>query len=199
MLEINSDWIKSERARLELVMAELIASHVDQGALRDYGAYPTVNAGYKISGKVVPDLFLEFEKRFVNACGILGDVALEISAFGICNAFLDRASKESDGHLVQLLTMTQAFGVISGFLAAKKKRGEAARPGAKARAEKYKRKREEIRFLLFSMDGLSDMSADAAAEEMIGKVKNISHRSIADTIRKERAVCNANRTSDDAN
>lgn len=198
MLEINGDWIKSERARLESVMAELIASHVDQGALRDYGAYPTANAGYKVSGKVAPELFLEFEKRFVNACGIFGDVALEISAFGVCNAFLDRASKESGGHLVQLLTMAQAFGVISGFLAAKKKKSAAAKPGAKARSEKYESEREKVRFLLFDMEGVADMSADAAAEEMIGKV-GLSHRTIADTIRKERAVCNANGTCNNAN
>lgn len=198
MLEINSNWIESERARLELVMAELIASHVDQDALRDYGAYPTVNSGYRVSGKVVPELCLEFEKRFVTACGIFGDVALEISAFGVSNAFLDKPSKEGCGQLVQLLTMTQAFGVISGFLAAKKKKSAAARPGAKARSAKYESEREKVRFLLFSMDGLSDMSADAAAEEMIGKV-DLSHRSIADTIRKERVVCDANRTCNDAN
>jgi hypothetical protein len=171
MFEINSDWLESERTRLEYVMTELISCHVDQDTLREYGAYPTINAGYKLAGKVAPEIYQNFEKRFVAACGIFGEVGLEISAFGICNAYLDKPSKEPGNQLTQLLTMVQAFGVISGFLVAQRKKSAAAKPGAKARSEKYESQREKVRFLLYDMEGLDSMSADAAAEHMIGKVE----------------------------
>jgi len=189
LIEFRSRWVDEERKRISLRMGELIFPIVDWDEFMEYGAFPMVNA----MGIYEPDLVAE--ARFKKACGILGRVAFPLSCFGVTNNLLahDKKIKVEEAALM-LMTLVESFGIVQGYLIGFAKKRSAARIAAEARAKEFDKKKERVRELFFSMDGLSTMSADAAAAEMIGKV-DLSHRTIADVIREARKVQSATQTA----
>ena len=96
-----------------------------------------------------------------------------------------------------IISWASAYGLLRGKLEAISgisKRGE---PGGKARAEKYKAEVEEILSAYRSMDSLLGMSAEKAASHIVNK-SDLSHRKIADTIRKARKMQIATQKAHDA-
>ena len=96
-----------------------------------------------------------------------------------------------------IISWASAYGLLRGKLEAISgisKRGE---PGGKARAEKYKAEVEEILSTYRSMDSLLGMSAEKAASHTVNK-SDLSHRKIADTIRKARKMQIATQKAHDA-